>query len=84
MLPHICTGMIHFVLGVMAASTAAGSKVSELSISTKMGTAPTLKMASKLATKVKAGIITSSPTPTPKATMAVVKAPVPLEVNCAY
>ena len=83
MLPHICTGITHFVFGVMAAFTAAGDKVSELSISTNTGTAPTLNMASKLATKVKAGMITSSPAPIPNAAMAVVKAAVPLEVNCA-
>ena len=84
MLPHICTGITHFVLLVIAARTAAGDKVKLSSISTNTGIAPILKMASKLATKVNAGIITSSPAPTPSAAIAVVKAAVPLDVNCAY
>ena len=84
MLPHICTGITHFVFDVIAAFTAAGDKVKLSSISTNTGMAPILKIASKLATKVNAGIITSSPAPTPKAAIAVVKAAVPLEVSCAY
>ncbi|MNZ93454.1 hypothetical protein D3C78_1125200 [compost metagenome] len=51
------------------------------SISTKTGIAPAAITDSKLATKVNVGIITSSPAPIPRATKAVVKAVVPLEVN---
>ena len=39
------------------------------------------KIDSKLATKVKQGIITSSPAPIPAAAKATVKAAVPLETN---
>ena len=45
--------------------------------------APTLSTASKLATNVKEGMITSSPAPMPSAASAVVSADVPLEVSCA-
>jgi len=38
----------------------------------------------KLATKVKLGIMISSPAPIPSAASAVVSAEVPLDVNCAY
>ena len=72
------------VRGVMAAFTAAGLSVKVSSTSTNTGMAPTLNTASKLATKVNVGIITSSPAPTPIAAKAVVNAPVPLEVNWAY
>ena len=75
---------MHFVLVVIAFFTAAGFNVRVSSTSTKTGIAPTLKTASKLATKVKEGMMTSSPTPIPKATIAVVKAAVPDEVSCAY
>ena len=61
MLPHMCTGIIHFVFGVMAFLTATGLKVNVSSTSTKTGMAPTLITASKLATNVNEGIITSSP-----------------------
>ena len=84
MLPHMCTGMMHLVRGVMAERTASGSNVSVSSTSTSTGMAPTLRTASKLATKVKVGMITSSPAPTPNAASAVDKAAVPLDVNWAY
>ena len=74
----MCTGITHFVFEVMAFLTASGFSVNESSTSTKTGIAPTLNTASKLATKVNDGIITSSPAPTPKAAKAVVKAAVPL------
>ncbi len=79
----MCTGITHLVAGVMAAFTATGFSVRVSSTSTSTGMAPTLNTASKLATKVKEGIITSSPVPIPNAAIAVVKAAVPLLVNCA-
>ena len=51
MLPHICTGIMHFVFPVIALRTASGFKVKVSSTSTNTGTAPTLNTASKLATK---------------------------------
>src|SRR5204863_2800683 len=84
MLPHMCTGITHFVFDVTALRTASGFNVSVSSISTITGTAPTLNTASKLATKVNEGMITSSPAPIPNAASAVVNADVPLEVSCAY
>ena len=84
MLPHMCTGITHFVFDVMAAFTATGSSVRDSSISTKTGIAPTEITASKLATKVNAGIITSSPKPIPNAAIAVVRAAVPLLNSWAY
>src|SRR4029079_18435444 len=54
------------------------------SISTSTGKAPTDSTASKLATKVKHGMITSSPAPMFNVASAVVSADVPLDVSCAY
>ena len=51
---------------------------------TNTGTAPTLNIASKLATNVNVGQIISSPYPISNAHIAVVNADVPLEVSCAY
>ncbi len=79
----MCTGITHLVLSVIASFTASGLSVSVSSISTRTGTAPTLSTASKLATKVKLGIITSSPYPTPSVASAVVSAAVPLQTSCA-
>ena len=59
--PHICTGIIALVFGVIAFLTAIGSNVRELSMSTNTGIAPTETTASKLATKVNAGMMISSP-----------------------
>ena len=73
--------MMHFVFEVIAFSTETGSKVKVLSISTKTGTAPEAKIDSKLATKVKEGMITSSPAPIPADARATVNAAVPLETN---
>ena len=73
--------MIAFVLEVIAASTACGSKVNVSSISTKTGIAPNIMIASKLATNVKVGIITSSPAPIPATAIATETAAVPLDTN---
>ena len=78
-LPHMCTGIIALVFGVIAAFTASMSKVKVSSISTTTGVAPNIIMASKLATKVKQGIITSSPAPIPVEASARLTAAVPLE-----
>ncbi len=74
----MCTGMIARVLGEMAALTAPGSRVRVSSISQSTGMAPTDNTASKLATKVKVGTITSSPAPIPALARATVRAAVPL------
>ena len=44
--------------------------------------APNAKMDSKLATKVKVGMMTSSPAPTPALAKATVRAAVPLLTKC--
>jgi hypothetical protein len=69
--------LLHFL-------TASGFKVNVLSTSTKTGTAPTLKTASKLATNVKQAILLHLRAPIPKLLIAVVNAAVPLLVSCAY
>src|SRR5690606_31813323 len=76
--------MTHFVLGVIAASTALGSSVKVSSISNAIGTAPQAKQASELATKVMVGIITSSPAPVPAAASATVNAAVPLDTRWQF
>ena len=77
--------MIAFVLGVIAASIFAGSilKVSG-SISAKTGVAPTIPIASVVATKVNAVVITSSPFPISKALKAKCSASVPEFKPIAY
>src|SRR5437868_8560624 len=75
---------MHLVLEVMAFSTASGDNVNVSSTSARTGMAPTLNTASKEATNVNVGIITSSPEPIPKAANAVVRAAVPLDTSCAY
>ena len=72
------TGIIALVLEVIAFSTDSISRVNVLSISTITGIAPIMIIASKLATNVKLGIITSSPDPIPEAASAIVTAEVPL------
>jgi len=61
-IPAICTAMIAFVYGVMAASTAAGSRQNvSRSMSANTGTAPTEMTELADAMKVYGGTITSSP-----------------------
>jgi len=77
--PAKCTGMMAFVRGVSAASTADGSrqKVSR-STSTMMGVALHSTTALAVATNVYAGTITSSPASIPPASKATRNATVPL------
>ena len=72
----MCTGTATLVRGVMAASRAAGSMLSEASTSTMTGVAPVWITASQVATNVKQGRMTSSPGPTPKALRPVSRAAV--------
>ena len=70
--------MIAFVFDVIAASILEGSILNVSgSISTKTGFAPTIPIASAVATKVNAVVITSSPAPIFKARNATCKASVP-------
>src|ERR1044072_2638835 len=60
--PYRCTGIIAFVLGVMAFSIAAGSMQNVLgSTSTNTGVKRNKAITSVVAIKVKEGVITSSP-----------------------
>jgi hypothetical protein len=83
MAPHMWTGITARVRGVTAARADDGESVSVSSTSASTGVAPTESTASKLATKVKVGMTTSSPEPTPRAASAVVSAAVPLETSWA-
>ena len=70
--------MIAFVLEVIAASNFEASKLKvSLSISTKTGFAPTMPIASVVATNVNATVITSSPAPISNARNARCNASVP-------
>ena len=50
--PHMCTGMMAFVRGVIFLSTSSGSMVSDSSISAMIGAAPTARAARAVAMKV--------------------------------
>ena len=76
--PYKWTGMIAFVFGVIASSIFLGSILNVSgSISTKTGLAPTMPIASAVATNVNAVVITSSPAPISKALNAMWSASVP-------
>ena len=77
----MCTGIMALVFEVIAAFTPSISSVKVSSISTTTGVAPIIMMASKLATKVKLGMITSSPAPTPATARVMLTAAVPLLTN---
>jgi hypothetical protein len=70
--PAKCTGMMARVRGVMAASTASRSMLRESSpTSTNTGRAPTRTITFAVATKLIAGVMTSSPAPIPQASSAI-------------
>src|SRR5256712_445478 len=77
--PYMCTTMIAFVRGVMAASIFAGSMhhVSG-STSTSTGLAPAMITTLAVTMMVKSGMITSSPAPTPIVSSAMWSPTVPL------
>jgi hypothetical protein len=67
-LPKTSTPMIAFVFSLIRLSTARGRTLSVRgSQSTNTGVAPTCSTQLAEATKLKAGVITSSPGPTPRA-----------------
>ena len=77
--------MIAFVLGVINASIFSGSMLNvSLSISANTGFAPTMPIASVVATNVNAVVITSSPLPISKALNATWRASVPEFNATAY
>src|SRR5262249_28684557 len=70
--PAKCTGMIARVRSVMAASACSRSVLRESSpTSTNTGRAPTRTITFAVATKLSAGVITSSPGPIPQASSAI-------------
>ena len=70
--PAKCTGMMARVRGVIAASTCSRSMLRESSpTSTNTGRAPTRTMTFAVATKLSAGVMTSSPGPMPQASSAI-------------
>ncbi len=70
--PAKCTGRIARVRGVIAASTWSRSRLRESSpTSTNTGWAPIRTMTLAVATKLNAGVITSSPEPIPQASSAI-------------
>ena len=70
--PAKCTGMMARVRGVIAASTCSRSMLRESRpTSTNTGRAPTRMMTFAVATKLSAGVITSSPGPMPQASSAI-------------
>ena len=72
MFPYMCTGMIAFVLDVIFCFTSLGSiKKVSFKTSAKTGVAPHCQIAKPGIATVKAGIITSSPAPTPNASRAI-------------
>src|SRR5262245_61461802 len=76
----MCTGMIAFVRGVIAASTAAGSTLNvRSSISANTGFARSNRITLADATNEKLDVITSSPGPTPRRCRATCSPAVPLE-----
>src|SRR3989344_6280287 len=76
---------MHFVFGVIAFNIALGSMHQvKGSISTRTGMAPVYNTALAVATKVRSGIITSSPFFIPKDANAKCKPVVPLETANAY
>jgi len=82
--PEVCTGITARVRSPICASKEAGSRFCvSSSTSAKTGTAPTWSAAVALATKVKAGTITSSPGRTPAALRATSSAAVPLDTATA-
>ena len=77
--------MMALVRGVMAHSSFAGSMLQVSgSMSTKTGSAPAKEMASAVAMKVEGTVITSSASPTPRASRASQMASVPLPTPTAY
>src|SRR6185437_1405390 len=76
----MCTGMIAFVRGVIAASTAAGSTLKvRSSISANTGFARSNRITLAEATNEKLDVITSSPGPMPRRCSATCSPAVPLE-----
>jgi hypothetical protein len=76
----MCTGRIAFVAGVIAASTAAGSRLSVRgSMSANTGLAPSYSAQFAEATKEKGVVTTSSPGPIPASRMHRCRPAVPLE-----
>src|SRR5471032_776259 len=74
-----CTTMIAFVAGVIRRSTESGSMHRVLgSTSAKTGIALTPRIVDAEATHDKAGVMTSSPAPTPHASSAIMRLAVPL------
>ncbi len=69
--PYTCTGMIALVLGLIAFSISSGEMVQlSRSTSTSTGVALASNTALMVAAKVRSGIMTSSPSPTPSASKA--------------
>ncbi|MNL45601.1 hypothetical protein D3C87_1682600 [compost metagenome] len=74
-----------FVRGVIAASTAEGSRHHDSGrISTNTGRAPRWTIGAALAIQLVSAMMTSSPGPMPSAAMPMCKAPVQLDVAMAY
>ena len=70
--PAKCTGRMARVRGVIAATTWSRSMLRESSpTSTNTGRAPTRTMTLAVATKLSAGVMTSSPLPMPQASSAI-------------